>query len=59
LRYQEDGKENSAITLIIRVIAKILGIAKTTVRERQLEGIKIAKIKGKYKVGDKLDHPNR
>jgi hypothetical protein len=51
LQFLEDGKENSAITLIIRVIAKILGIAKTTVRERQLEGIRIAKIKGKYKVG--------
>ena len=53
-----NGKENLAFTLIISVIAKISEMAKTTVRERQLEGIQIAKIKGKYKEGDKLDHPN-
>ena len=39
-------------------IAKISEIARTTLRERHLDGIQIAKIKGKYKEADKLDHPN-
>jgi DNA invertase Pin-like site-specific DNA recombinase len=34
------------------VIAKISEMVRTTLRERQLEGIQIAKIKGKHKEGD-------
>ena len=38
-------------------MAKISEMARTTLRERQLEGIQIAEIKGKYK-GLEKDYPN-
>ena len=57
LGYLVNGKENSAFTLIISVIAKISEMVRTTLRERQLEGIQMAEIKGKYKELEK-DYPN-
>ncbi len=44
-----NGKENPAFKLIISVWTNISEMQSTTLKERQLEGIQIAKIKGKYK----------
>lgn len=48
-----DGKENPTFKLIISVLANISEMERATLRERQLEGIQIAKIKGIYKGREK------
>lgn len=47
------GKENSAFKLIISVMANISELERTTLLERQKEGIAIAKAKGVYKGREK------
>ncbi|WP_179353582.1 recombinase family protein [Winogradskyella vidalii] len=44
-----DGKENSAFKLIISVLANISEMERSTLLERQAEGIAIAKANGTYK----------
>ena len=47
------GKENPTFKLIISVLANIGEMERQTLRERQLEGIQIAKLKGTYKGREK------
>jgi len=47
------GKENPTFKLIVSVLANIGEMERATLRERQLEGIQIAKIKGIYKGREK------
>lgn len=47
------GKENPTFKLIVSVLANISEMERTTLRERQLEGIQIAKLKGTYKGREK------
>ena len=42
------GNENSICTLMISILASVAQMERSQIRERQLEGIKIAKIKGKF-----------
>lgn len=42
------GKLNPTASIIIAVMSALAGIERTNIRERQLEGIAIAKAKGKY-----------
>lgn len=44
-----DGKENQAFKLIVSVMGTIAEMERTTMLERQREGIELAKIKGHYK----------
>ncbi len=48
-----NGKENPTFKLIVCVLANISESERQTLRERQLEGIKIAKLKGTYKGREK------
>ena len=48
-----DGKENPTFKLIVSVLANISEMERATSRERQLEGIQIAKLKGVYKGREK------
>ena len=55
----EDGKENPISKMMISILGIVGEMEKTQIRERQLEGIKIAKLKGVYKgraVGSKEDN---
>jgi DNA invertase Pin-like site-specific DNA recombinase len=45
----ENGKENSITKLMISILGTVGEMEKSQIRERQLEGIKIAKLKGVYK----------
>lgn len=45
----ENNKENSITKLMISILATVSEMEKSQIRERQLEGIKIAKLKGVYK----------
>jgi len=47
------GKENPTFKLIVSVLANIGEMERQTLRERQLEGIQIAKLKGIYKGREK------
>jgi DNA invertase Pin-like site-specific DNA recombinase len=47
------GKENPTFKLIVSVLANIGEMERTTLRERQLEGIQVAKNAGKYKGREK------
>jgi len=47
------GKENPTFKLIVSVLANIGEMERQTLRERQLEGIQIAKLKGTYKGREK------
>ena len=51
---EEDGKENPISKMIISILGVVAEMEKNLIRERQLEGIKLAKIKGVYK-GRKSD----
>ena len=54
----EDGKENPITKLIISILATISEMERSQIRERQLEGIKLAKARGVYagrKQGTKED----
>lgn len=44
-----NGKENPTFKLIVSVLANIAEMERTTLRERQLEGIQMAKLNGTYK----------
>lgn len=48
-----DGKENATFKLISAVMANLSEMERTTLRERQMEGILIAKHHGKYKGREK------
>lgn len=48
-----DGVENPTFKLIISVLANISEMERSTLRERQIEGIKLAKQKGVYKGREK------
>ena len=48
-----NGKENPTFKLIVSVLANIGEMERQTLRERQLEGIQIAKLKGTYKGREK------
>jgi DNA invertase Pin-like site-specific DNA recombinase len=45
----QDGKENPISKLVISILASVAEMERAQIRERQLEGIKIAKLKGAYK----------
>ena len=45
---QNDGKINPVASMILSVLASIANIERTTLLERQAEGIAVAKAKGKY-----------
>lgn len=45
----ENGKENPIAKLMISILGTVSEMEKAQIRERQLEGIKIAKLKGVYK----------
>ena len=45
----EDGKENSISKLIISILATISEMERGQIRERQLEGVRLAKARGVYK----------
>ena len=45
----EDGKENNISKLIISILGIVAEIERKQIRERQLEGVAIAKAKGVYK----------
>lgn len=45
----ENGKENTITKLMISILGTVGEMEKSQIRERQLEGIKIAKLKGVYK----------
>jgi DNA invertase Pin-like site-specific DNA recombinase len=45
----EQGKENPISKMMISILGIVGEMEKTQIRERQLEGIKIAKLKGTYK----------
>ena len=47
------GKENPTFKLIVSVLANIGEMERQTLRERQLEGIQLAKLKGTYKGREK------
>jgi DNA invertase Pin-like site-specific DNA recombinase len=47
------GKENPTFKLIVSVLANIGEMERQTLRERQLEGIQIAKLRGTYKGREK------
>jgi DNA invertase Pin-like site-specific DNA recombinase len=54
----QEGKENNVCTLIINILACVAQMERSQIRERQLEGIAIAKAKGAYlgrKEGSKED----
>ncbi|NCB69974.1 MAG: recombinase family protein [Bacteroidia bacterium] len=54
----EDGKENPISKLIISILATISEMERSQIRERQLEGVKLAKARGVYtgrKEGTKED----
>lgn len=54
----EDGKENPITKLIISILATISEMERSQIRERQLEGVKLAKARGVYtgrKEGTKED----
>lgn len=54
----EDGKENPITKLIISILATISEMERSQIRERQLEGVKLAKARGVYagrKKGTKED----
>jgi DNA invertase Pin-like site-specific DNA recombinase len=54
----EDGKENPITKLIISILATISEMERSQIRERQLEGVKLAKARGVYtgrKQGTKED----
>lgn len=44
----EDGKENPITKLIISILATISEMERSQIRERQLEGVKLAKARGVY-----------
>jgi DNA invertase Pin-like site-specific DNA recombinase len=44
----DSGKLNPTASIIIAVLSALAGIERTNIRERQLEGIAIAKAQGKY-----------
>lgn len=45
----DNGKENSITKLMISILGTVGEMERSQIRERQLEGIKIAKLKGVYK----------
>lgn len=45
----ENGKENSIAKLMISILGTVGEMERSQIRERQMEGIKIAKLKGVYK----------
>jgi len=45
----DNGKENSIAKLMISILGTVGEMEKAQIRERQLEGVKIAKLKGVYK----------
>lgn len=45
----EDGKENPISKLIISILATISEMERSQIRERQLEGVRLAKARGVYK----------
>lgn len=47
------GKENPTFKLIVSVLANISEMERTTLRERQMEGIQLAKLRGTYKGREK------
>jgi DNA invertase Pin-like site-specific DNA recombinase len=47
------GNENSVCTLMIGILASVAQLERSQIRERQLEGIKIAKMKGDVFMGRK------
>jgi DNA invertase Pin-like site-specific DNA recombinase len=51
---EEDGTENPISKMIISILGVVSEMEKNLIRERQLEGIKLAKLKGVYK-GRKSD----
>ena len=51
---EEDGTENPISKMMISILGVVSEMEKNLIRERQLEGIKLAKIKGVYK-GRKSD----
>src|SRR5690554_6212370 len=54
----EDGSENAISKLIITIMGSLAEMERTQIRERQREGIEIARLKGKYtgrKSGTKED----
>jgi DNA invertase Pin-like site-specific DNA recombinase len=44
-----DGKENSIAKLMISILGTVGEMERSQIKERQLEGIKLAKLKGAYK----------
>lgn len=48
-----NGNENPTFKLIVAVLANIAEMERTTLRERQMQGIAIAKAKGSYKGREK------
>ena len=48
-----EGNENTVCTLIINILAAVAQMERAQIRERQLEGIKIAKLKGNVFLGRK------
>ncbi len=53
-----EGKENSISKLIISILGIVGEMERNQIKERQLEGIRIAKLKGAYngrKIGSKED----
>ena len=44
----ENGKLNPTASIIIAVLSALAGIERTNIRERQLEGIAVAKAQGRY-----------
>lgn len=45
----QDGKENPISKMVISIMGVIGEMERTQIKERQMEGIKIAKLKGSYK----------
>ena len=45
----ENGKDNSIANLMISILATVSEMERSQIRERQLEGVKIAKARGVYK----------
>jgi len=45
----KEGNENVNAKLVISILGMVSELEKTLIRERQMEGIRIAKLKGKYK----------
>ena len=44
-----EGKENPTAKLIINILASVAEIERNNIKERQMEGIAIAKLEGRYK----------